>query len=90
MLRAGGVKVGNLLPGGGVGCLFKVRVEAVEEGIRAGGDAVALVGRLGAVGGVVLLVEVLEGGEESLRDAVFLVERDGRLDGGVGYEVAVG
>lgn len=51
-------KVNQLLASGGVGSLLKVRVKAREEGVSAGRNAVALVGRLGPVRGVVLGVEL--------------------------------
>lgn len=85
-----GVELGDLLAGGRVGGLLKVRVEAAEEAAAAGGDAVGLVGGAGAVRGVVLGVEVLDGGEEARGDVVLVVEVDGALEGRVADDVALG
>lgn len=90
LARALGVEVDNLASGVGGGGLLKVRVETGEEVVGAVGDAVALVGGLGAVGGMVLLVEVLNGGQEARRNAVLGVEVNGVLDGGIANDVAVG
>ncbi|KAG7116665.1 hypothetical protein HYQ44_006292, partial [Verticillium longisporum] len=67
----------------GAGGLLKVATEAAEEALGAGRNAVGLVGGLGAIGGVVLLVEALEGVEEAGGDAVLAVELNGALQGGV-------
>lgn len=52
-------------------------------------DLVVLVELLGLVEGVVLLVEVLQGGGEARGEAVLLVQRDGLLDRLVADDVAV-
>lgn len=83
------VELGNLLAGRRVAGLLKVAVQAREEVVGALGDAVVLVGRLGAVCGLVLLVQVLESAKETRRDAVLLVQLDGALDRGVTDHVAV-
>ena len=62
----------------------------MEHRIRPVGDPVALVGSFRAISSMVLGVKGLEGREELLGDAVFLVEGDGGFDGRVGDEVAVG
>lgn len=85
-----GVELGDLLAGGCVGGLLKVRAQAEPHAVGALGDSVALIGGLGPVGGVVLLVETLEGGEEAVGDAVGGIEVKSALDGGVTYDVAVG
>lgn len=90
LLGAGGVEVDNLLGARRLQGLLKVRGEAAEQAVSPRSDAVALVGRLGAVGCVVLLVEVLDCRQEALRDAVLLVESNGRLQAAVGNEVAAG
>jgi hypothetical protein len=54
------------------------------------GNAVALIGSLGSVGGVVLLVEALEGGEEAAGDVVNGIKIESALDGGISYDVTVG
>lgn len=53
------------------------------------GDAVALVGGPGAVGGVVLAVELVELVEEACAHAMLVVQLDGALDGGVADHVAL-
>lgn len=91
--RAQLTKVNQLLASGGVGSLFKVRAQTGEDGGGEGGgalcDAVALVGGLGAVGGVVLAVELVQLVEEARGHAVLVVKLDGALDRGVAYHVAV-
>ena len=90
LLRTILVKLDNLLAGRRVGRLLKVRAETGDEAVCAISDAVALVRRLGAVGGVVLGVELLEGVEEAAGDAVLGVELESALDGGVANHVALG
>lgn len=58
-------KVNQLLSGRGIGRLLKVRVQAREERGGLGGDAVALIHRLGAVGGVVFAIQLSEFGKEA-------------------------
>jgi hypothetical protein len=84
------VEIGNLLACGCVGGLLKVGAQAEPEAVGTLGDSVALIGSLGPVGGVVLLVETLEGGEKAVGDAVGGVEVKSALDGGITYNVAVG
>ena len=85
-----GVELGDLLAGGGVGGLLEVGAQAEPEAVGTLADAVALIGGLGSVGGVVLLVETLEGREEAVGDAVLGVEVESTLDGGIAYDVPVG
>lgn len=85
-----GVEVGNLLAGGCVGSLLEVRAQAEPQAVGTLGDAVALIGSLGSVGGVVLLVEALEGGEEAAGDVVNGIKIESALDGGISYDVTVG
>jgi hypothetical protein len=84
------VKVDDALACWRGGRLLKVRVQPREQRVGAAGDAVALVGCLGAVRGVHLLVERRQGAEEALGDAMLLVQGDGALKARVGDEVAVG
>jgi hypothetical protein len=84
------VELGDLLAGGGVGSLLEVRAQAEPEAVGTLADAVALIGGLGSVGGMVLLVETLEGREEAVGDAVLGIEVESTLDGGITYDVAVG
>lgn len=84
------VELSNLLAGGCVGGLLKVRAEAEPEAVGALGDTIALIGGLGSVGSVVLLVETLEGREEAVGDVVSGIEVEGTLDGGVAYDITVG
>lgn len=85
-----GVELHQLAAGRGLCSLLEVRGQVREEAGGALGDAVALVGRLGAVAGVVLAVEAGEGVEEAGRDAMLLVEVDGLFEAGVGDYVAMG
>lgn len=89
LARAVGVKLGNLLARGVVAGLFKVGADAGEEAVGALRDAVAGVGGLGAVGRVVLLVDVLDGAEEAVGHVVLGVQLDGAFDGGVANDVSV-
>lgn len=84
-----GIKFDNLATGRGVASLLKVGAEATEEFVGTLGDAVALVRGAGTVGGVVLLVKILNGAEETVRHAVLGVEVDGPLDGSVSDDVAM-
>lgn len=68
------VEVDELLAVWGGGCLVVVGGESVENTGEAGGDAVGLVGSLGLLGRLVLGVEIVESLEESVGDAVLLVE----------------
>lgn len=85
-----GVEVGDLLAGGCVGGLLEVRAQAEPQAAGTLGDAVALIGSLGSVGGMVLLVEALEGGEEATGDVVNGIKIESALDGGISYDVTVG
>lgn len=82
-------EVDQLLAGGGVGGLLKVRVQAGEEVACALGDAIGLVRRPGSVCCMVLLVEAGQGVEEAGGDTVLMVELDGTLDCGIANNVAV-
>lgn len=84
------VEVDELLARGGAGRLLKVRPQPRKERVGLLGHAVGLVDALGLVGGVVLGIEVLKGGEEAVGDAVLVVKVDGSLDGLVSYDVAMG
>lgn len=88
--RAVLVEGDDALAGGGAGSLLKVRAQAAKETLSPRGNAVGLVRSLRAVGGVVLLVEVLEGAEEAARDAVLGVKLDGALESGISDDVALG
>lgn len=86
-------KVNQLLASAGVGSLLKVRAQAGEDGVgeggRALGDAVALIGSLGAVGGMVLAIELVQLVEEFRGHAVLMVQLDGALDRGITDNVAM-
>lgn len=85
-----GVELDNLLASRSVGSLLKVRVETQPEIVGSLSDSIALISGLGAVAGMVLAVETLEGGEETVRDTVLGVELDAALNGGVTHDVALG
>lgn len=59
------VEVDELLAGWGTSCLLEVGCQASEEAVGLGGDTIGLVDRLGLIGGMVLLVEAGEGGQEA-------------------------
>lgn len=86
-------KVNQLLASGGAGSLLKIRTQAGEDTVGEGGgtlsDAVVLIGGLGAVGGVVLAVELVELIEEACSNTVLVVKLDSALDRGVANHVAV-
>jgi hypothetical protein len=84
------VELSDLLAGGCVGGLLKVRAEAEPEAVGALGDTIALIGGLGSVGSVVLLVETLEGREEAVGNIVSGIEVESTLDGGITYDITVG
>lgn len=89
LLGAGGVKVNQLLAGGALGSLLKVRCEASEERVGSSGQAVASIGSLGLVCGVGALIELLDGVDKLVGDTVLLVELDGCFETGIGDEVAM-
>lgn len=85
----GHTEVDQLLSRRSVGRLLKVRVQPRKQRAGLGGDAIALINRLGAIDGVELAVELVELGEEACRDAVLLVKVERARDGGVADNVAV-
>lgn len=89
LARRLGIEVNELLASRGAGSLLVVGSQTGKQRVCAGSDTVALVNSLGLVGGVVLLVQVLEGGEEAVGNAVLAVEVDGTLGGLVTNAVAV-
>lgn len=90
LLAALGVEVDELLASWSSGGLFEVGSQASEEIVGLLGDTIGLINRLGLVGGMVLLIEVGEGGQEAVGNSVLGVEIDGLLDGLVTEYVAVG
>merc|ERR1711977_274077 len=80
----------DLLASWSSGGLFEVGSQASEEIVGLLGDTIGLINRLGLVGGMVLLIEVGEGGQEAVGNSVLGVEIDGLLDGLVTEYVAVG
>ena len=84
-----GVDFADSLTGRSTDGLLEVGVQSVPCGRGFVGDAVGLVHGLGAVGRLVLSVEVGQGLGEAIAEAVLVVERDSRLDHVVGEEVAV-
>lgn len=70
------VEADEALSGGAASRLLKVGAQAVDEGVGAGGDAVALVRGPRPVRRVVLRVEPLQRGPEPLRHAVLRVQLD--------------
>jgi len=83
------VELDNLLASRSVGGLLKVRAEASPEAAGTGTDSVGLVRGLGAVGGVELLVETLEGVEEAGGNTVLGVKLDTLLKGGITDDVSM-
>lgn len=83
------VKLTQLAAGGVLESLLEVRVQTAPASESLVGDLVALVDALGALGGVVLLVEVAQGGGEPRGEAMLLVQGDGLLDGIVTHHVPV-
>lgn len=86
-------KVNQLLASGGIGSLLKVRAQTREDGVGEGcrtlGDAVALIGSLGAIRGVVLAIQLIQFVEELCGDAVLVVELDGALNRSIADDVAM-
>lgn len=89
LLVALGVESGQLLSGGSVDGLFEIRAQSRPSAASLLGDTIAGVDTLGAVGGLYLAVEALEGGREAIRDAMLVIEGNGALDGIVADGVAV-
>ena len=80
----------EFLAGRGVDGFFEVGVQAQPALVGFVGDAVFSVDCFGFFGGFVSVVEVFEGRDEFVGEAMFVVKGDGALDGGVGDGVAVG
>jgi hypothetical protein len=84
------VELAETLTGGRAGSLLEVGAQALPSLVGLVGDAVLLVHGLGALGGVVLLVEVLQGLCEAVADTVLLVHLDGALHDLIAQDVAMG
>jgi hypothetical protein len=70
--------------------LLKIRAQAAKEARGLFRDLVGLVGRLGAVGSMVLGVEVLQGRHEPVGYTMLVVELDRTLNGSIANDVTVG
>lgn len=90
LLLALRVESADALAGRGLGGLLEVRGQAAPALVSARGDAVLLVDGLGLLGGLVLAVELLQGGGEAVGDAVLLVEGDRALNRLVAQHISVG
>jgi len=84
-----GVEVDKLLASWGTSSLLVVGSQAREEGAGLLGNTVGLVDRLGLVGGMVLLIKVVESGKEAAGNSVLAVKLNGTLDSLVANDVAV-
>lgn len=89
LLVALDVELADSATGRGVERLLKIRVETAPAADGLVADLVALVEPLGALRGVVLLVEVVQDGGEARGDAVLAVQSDGLLERLVAEDVAV-
>lgn len=82
---AGGlsVEVDKLLTGWSSSSLFVIRGQARKK--RAGllSNTIRLVNTLGLFSGVVLAIEVIQGGEEAARDTMLLIKVDSTLSSGI-------
>lgn len=83
------IKVAQLLARGGLQGLLEVRAQAAPAIGCLSGDLIVVIDALGALGGIVLLIEVGERGREAVRDTVLLVQRDRLHDGIVAHYVPV-
>jgi hypothetical protein len=75
------IEVGELLSGWCPGSLLIVGGKSREEGVGLLSDTVGLVNGASFVGGVVLVVKTLNGGDKAGGDTMLLVEVNGALNG---------
>lgn len=76
-----GVECCQLLSSRCVDGLFEVRAQSGPSATSLLGDTIAGVDALGTVGGLVFVIEVRKGSGEAIRNAMFVVESYGSLDG---------
>ena len=83
------IKVDNLLTGWGSSSLFVIRGQTGKERVGLLGNAVGLINTLSLFSGMVLAVEVIQGGEEAARNSMLLVKVNSALSSGVFNDVTM-
>jgi len=76
-----GVEVDKLFASGGFSRLLVVARQSRKEGVGLLGDAIGLIHGSSPVSGMVLRVEILEGGNKAIGNTMLLVKVDGTLNG---------
>lgn len=90
LLRRLCIEVDKLLTTGGTCCLLVVRGETCEKGVDSWSNTIRLIQSLSLVGSMVLVVQVGDGREESVGDAMLLIEGNSALDSGIAENIAMG
>lgn len=74
----------------GTDCLFEIGMYTGPATARFFRDPVTGIDALGAIGGFVFRVEILESASKAIGNTVLVVESYGTLDGGIADSIAVG
>ena len=89
LTRGLGVEVHEFLAGGCTCCLLVVGIQAGEQGVDSWRNRVGLIHTPGLIGGFVFCIKLLKSLHKAARNAVFLIEVNSTLNGGIANYVAV-